>query len=100
MVKHTQTIFRQQPRNCLRVFGDFVGLALKGLNLLIKLELSRKLFLRENSLLPYGTVFFLVSFHCTTSGPSTDKVSVRILNMFLSTISKIVNINYIYLVVG
>ena len=33
MVKNTQTIHRQQPMNCLSlsVFGDFVGLALKGL---------------------------------------------------------------------
>ena len=31
MVKHTQTIRRQQPTNCLSVFGDFVKLALKGL---------------------------------------------------------------------
>ena len=31
MVKHTQTIRRQQPTNCLSVFGHFVGLELKGL---------------------------------------------------------------------
>ena len=31
MVKHTQTILRQQPTNCLSVFDHFVGLALKGL---------------------------------------------------------------------
>ena len=31
MVKHTQTIHRQQPTNCLSVFDHFVGLALKGL---------------------------------------------------------------------
>ena len=30
MVKHTQTIRRQQPTNCLSVFDHFVGLALKG----------------------------------------------------------------------
>ena len=34
MVKHTQTIRRQQPTNCLSVFDHFVGLALKGLRLL------------------------------------------------------------------
>ena len=34
MVKHKQAIRRQQPANCLRVFDDFVGLALKGLNIL------------------------------------------------------------------
>ena len=32
MVKHTQTIRRQQPTNCLNVFDHFVGLALEGLN--------------------------------------------------------------------
>ena len=32
MVKHTQTIHRLLPTNCLNVFNHFVGLALKGLN--------------------------------------------------------------------
>ena len=32
MVKHTQTIHRQQPSNCLSVFDRFVKLALKLLN--------------------------------------------------------------------
>ena len=31
MVKHTQTIRRQQPTNCLKVFDHFVELVLKGL---------------------------------------------------------------------
>ena len=31
MVKHTQTVRRQQPRNCLSVFDHFVGLVLKRL---------------------------------------------------------------------
>ena len=31
MVKHTQTICRQQPTNCLSVFDHFVNLTLKGL---------------------------------------------------------------------
>ena len=31
MVKHTQTIRRQQPTNRLSVFDHFVGLVLKGL---------------------------------------------------------------------
>ena len=30
MVKHTQTIRRQEPTNCLSVFDHFVGLPLKG----------------------------------------------------------------------
>ena len=32
MVKHTKTIRRQKPSNCLSVFDHFVKLALKGLN--------------------------------------------------------------------
>ena len=32
MVKHTQTIRRQLPTNCLSVFDHFVGLALKVLS--------------------------------------------------------------------
>ena len=31
MVKHTQTIRRRQPMNCLIVFDHFVGLLLKGI---------------------------------------------------------------------
>ena len=31
MVKHTQTIRLLLPMNCMSVFDDFVGLALKGL---------------------------------------------------------------------
>ena len=31
MFKHTPTVRRQQPTNCLIVFDHFVGLALKGL---------------------------------------------------------------------
>ena len=31
MVKHTQTICRRLPTNCLSVFGHFVGLTLEGL---------------------------------------------------------------------
>ena len=33
MVKHIQTIRRQQPTNCLGVFDHFVGLELKELKL-------------------------------------------------------------------
>ena len=39
MVKHTQTIRQQKPTNCLRVFDQFVGLALKGLNCQKKLKI-------------------------------------------------------------
>ena len=31
MVKHTKTIRRQQPTNCLGVFDHLMGLVLKGL---------------------------------------------------------------------
>ena len=34
MVKHAQTFHRLFPANCLSVFDHFVGLALKGLNVL------------------------------------------------------------------
>ena len=33
MATHTQTIHRQQPKNCLSEFNHFVGLALKGLKI-------------------------------------------------------------------
>ena len=36
MLKHTETIRRQKPTNCLIVFGRFIGLTLKGLKLWIK----------------------------------------------------------------
>ena len=36
MVKHTQTIRRPLPTNCLSVFDHFVGLVFKGLRLLKK----------------------------------------------------------------
>ena len=35
MVKHTQTIGRLVPKNCLGVFDHFVGLALKAFRVLI-----------------------------------------------------------------
>ena len=34
MVKHTQSFRRQQPKNCLSVFDDLVGLTLKRLSYL------------------------------------------------------------------
>ena len=41
MVKHTQTVRRQQSTNCLSVFDHFVGLALKGLtNLILHYKLN------------------------------------------------------------
>ena len=35
MVKHTQTIRRLLPRDCLNVFDHFVGLGFKGLNIIV-----------------------------------------------------------------
>ena len=32
MIKHTETIHRQQPTNCLNVFHNFMGSALKDLS--------------------------------------------------------------------
>ena len=46
MVKHTETIRRQKPTNCLSVFDHFVGLALKvltgTLSLKTNLVMNRK----------------------------------------------------------
>ena len=39
MVKHTQTIRRLLPKNCLSVFDHFVGLALKRLKKSLKLHI-------------------------------------------------------------
>ena len=40
MVKHTQTIRCQQPKNCLSVFDHFVGVALKMLVYSLKLTVA------------------------------------------------------------
>ena len=39
MAKHTQTIRRLWPTNCLSVFDHFAGLVLKGLTLLTLAEI-------------------------------------------------------------
>ena len=61
MVKHFQTICRQQPTNCLSVFDHFARLALKGLKLYINVHLFSQgfkenlhavLFLAENAVGP------------------------------------------------
>ena len=36
MVKHSQTVRRQQPSDCLSVFDQFVGLPLNGLRLILE----------------------------------------------------------------
>ena len=51
MVKHTQTIRRQQSTNCLSVFNHFVGLVLKELKLVSayeKLHHINKFSLKKN----------------------------------------------------
>ena len=40
MLKHTQTIRRQKPTNCLSVFEHFLGLVLKGLRVRRKLVIK------------------------------------------------------------
>ena len=40
MVKHTQTIRRQKPTNCLSVFDHFVGLMRKGLSVVENLKIT------------------------------------------------------------
>ena len=40
MVIPIQTIFRQHPTNCLRVFDHFVGLALKGLTAPLEFQIK------------------------------------------------------------
>ena len=42
MFKHTQTIRRLLPTNCLSMFDHFVGLVLKGLKSLLLLAIARK----------------------------------------------------------
>ena len=49
MVKYSQTIRRLLPTNCLSVFGNFVGLAFKGL--MLTLNRSNTLFLSFHSCL-------------------------------------------------
>ena len=67
MVKHTETIRRQKPTNCLSMLGHFMGLALQGLrgkegekwgvtNVLIKkinrtVSHRKKIFMKENKFL-------------------------------------------------
>ena len=53
MVKHTRTVRRLLPTNCLSVFGHFVGLVLKGLKL-VKM-ICNMAFWRQNVLLGYTT---------------------------------------------
>ena len=45
MFKHTETIRRQQPTNCLIVFEHFVGLALKVYSNLEQISFIAQLFI-------------------------------------------------------
>ena len=59
MVKHTQTIRRLLPKDCLSVFDHFVKLALKGLNSLnIRSEVWRR---SLNFVLPRIHMWMLVN---------------------------------------
>ena len=57
MVKHTQTIRRQKPTNCLSVFGHFVGLALKGLKYTFVLFTNLILWYQLKSLIILNFIF-------------------------------------------
>ena len=50
MVKDTQTICRQQPTNCVSVFGNFVELGLKGLTVILLLLHSRLIYLQVQTI--------------------------------------------------
>ena len=54
MVKHTQTICQQKSTNCLSVFDDLVGLALKGLMLAQDQNTGSEITLVIPFLLSYG----------------------------------------------
>ena len=43
MIKHIQTIRRQQPTDCLSVFDHFVKLAIKGLSCQLNIKIDSKI---------------------------------------------------------
>ena len=55
MVKHTQTIHRQKPTNCLSVFDRFAGLVFKGLTAGRKGRVSEFQELNVSVIVSYGT---------------------------------------------
>ena len=65
MVRHTQTICRQQPTNCLSVFDHFLGLALEGLK-----DHSLKNYVGGHSGNRFELLFF--SFKSTANCSSMD----------------------------
>ena len=76
MVKHTQTICRQQPTNCLNVSDYFVELTLKGLKTKQKIGLS--LFIVENCVFQQrSSVLELTTKQYSVIGPFIlDQVNV------------------------
>ena len=75
MVKHTQTIRRQQPTNILSVFNYFVGLALKGLS-----TFSNFLTILEFSVTSVYTTVWDFSGHITLS---SNKIGRRRISKIL-----------------
>ena len=60
MFKHTETTSRLLPTNCLSVFGYFLGLGLKGLNLTIKTSIILSYFISSSNgliIIPYNNLF-------------------------------------------
>ena len=57
MVKHTQTIHRQKPTNCLSVFEHFVTLALKGL--ISRMKLTNRTLMKNYYEVISGYIFIL-----------------------------------------
>ena len=60
MVKHTQTIRRLLPTNCLSVFDHFVGLALKELKSLQTLTLKQWFTILQNILVIVSSLNFVI----------------------------------------
>ena len=62
MVKHTQTIRRQQPTNCLSVFDHFVRLALKGLKAIVNPSFNIPL---KKNISTFSEWIMCASFRCS-----------------------------------
>ena len=69
MVKHAQTIRRQQPTNCFSVFDHFVGLALKGLTLSLRhyIITSKKYFFITESIKVFWFASLIICFISSSS---------------------------------
>ena len=72
MVKHTQTICRLLPTNCLSVFDHFVGLALKGLNSLSEVVVAyRFCYMNSGQLLKKASESLPTKFYVLLSAEVT-----------------------------